>query len=328
MSSPVDCTSEQVWLSVVIPTYNGESHLEEALESIAAQSGLHGVEVLAVDDGSTDGTMGILEKASLRLPMTIHRREHQGNWVANTNFGLGKAAGSYATILHQDDRWIAGRVSTLLELTRSWPDVVVFSHPVWIVSPRGRRLGLCTNPLPPSPPCHDSAYVAERLLVQNWMTLPAPVFNRRAALAAGGMDETLLYTADWDLWLKLMEAGSLHYCPKPLAELRIHPGSQTFSISADPDRYRAELVTVVERHLARWAPRLPRADLVRKVAESSIELNCFLAGFAHGRRGFPLALLRRALPLGPRGWYRLWDHSRVLERAWPRLRVLSPFFRG
>ena len=328
MSPPVDRTPEQVSLSVVVPTYNGEAHLEEALESIAAQSTLNGVEILVVDDGSTDKTMGILEKAAQRLPMTIHRREHQGNWVANTNFALRKATGSYTTILHQDDRWVPGRVSTLQELTRSWPNAVIFSHPVWIVSPRGRRLGLSTNPLPPSPPCHEGAYVAERLLVQNWMAMPAPVFNRRAALAAGGMDESLLYTADWDLWLKLIDAGRLFYSPKPLAEFRIHLGAQTMSISADPDRFRLELLTVIKRHLDTWAPRLPRADLVRKVAESAIELNCFLAGIVHGRRGFPLALIRRALPLGPRGWYRLWDHSRVLERAWPRLLVHSPFFRG
>ena len=63
------------------------------------------------------------------------------------------------------------------------------------------------------------------------------MFLRESAVAAGGLDETLWYTADWDLWLKLAAAGPTVYLPRPLAAFRVHPESQTATRSRSADDF-------------------------------------------------------------------------------------------
>jgi glycosyltransferase involved in cell wall biosynthesis len=72
------------WLSVLIPTYNGEKYLVKALNSIAIQDDFD-IECLAIDDGSTDETLAILKYFQTQIPLKIVQREPQKNWVANTN---------------------------------------------------------------------------------------------------------------------------------------------------------------------------------------------------------------------------------------------------
>src|SRR3982074_3394237 len=76
------------WLSVVLPPYNGGAYLPAALESIRTQQSGGEFEVIAVDDGSEDGTVATLEEYASRLPLRIVRRPRSGNWVASTNHGL------------------------------------------------------------------------------------------------------------------------------------------------------------------------------------------------------------------------------------------------
>ncbi len=311
----------QPWLSVLMPTFNGARHLEEALHSIVEQSHTKNIEILAVDDGSTDRTYEILSAFSEKLPLEIYRLPHSGNWVANINYALERARGFYITILHQDDRWACERLKILYQLTQSWPQAVLFSHPVWFIDACGHRLGMCSNPLSASPPLHTNTQVIERLLIQNWIALPAPIFNRQVALSVGGMDTALLYSADWDFWLKLINCGDLFYYPRPLAEVRIHPGSQTIEISSDSERFNQELQTVFDRHMSIWRTRLRREDHIRKIGLCSIALNCALADAFHRRTVHAFRLSIRIFALGPRGWYRLWRDTRIFQRTWPRLRL-------
>lgn len=99
------------WLSVILPTYNGAAYLPTALESVVAQ-GDRNIEVIAVDDGSSDQTLTILDSFANRLCLNVIQRRI-GNWVANTNLGLEHAQGEWACLLHQDDLWRPGRIRTL-----------------------------------------------------------------------------------------------------------------------------------------------------------------------------------------------------------------------
>lgn len=84
----------QSWLSVLIPTYNGEDFLPATLNSIVAQN-TEGVECLAIDDGSTDKTRQILNSYKEKLSIRILQPERHRNWVTNTNYGLSFATGEY-----------------------------------------------------------------------------------------------------------------------------------------------------------------------------------------------------------------------------------------
>ena len=138
------------WLSVVMPTYNGAAFLAAALESIAAQKE-DDIEVLAVDDGSTDETLALLEHTP-GCYLCVSWRGRVGNWVANTNYGLSLARGEYVCYLHQDDCWLPGRACRAEgEGAAIYPSVVLFLHASVFIDARGRFLGawhvLCRTPI-------------------------------------------------------------------------------------------------------------------------------------------------------------------------------------
>src|SRR5947209_4093390 len=102
------------WLSVVMPTYNGAAYLPQTLASIERE-GADGIEVLAVDDGSTDATVDILRAHAGRLPLRLLPRRRVGNWVANSNFGLEAARGRSARRRHGRGAVVHGRLGLLAQ---------------------------------------------------------------------------------------------------------------------------------------------------------------------------------------------------------------------
>ena len=309
------------WLSVIVPTYNGEAYLAEALESVARENDA-GIELVAVDDGSTDGTMAILERYAQRMPLRVVSRPHEGSWVANTNRGLATAQGEYACILHQDDVWLPGRAATLRRLLQENPEAVQAIHSCWYIDHSGRKLGLWRCPLPRHGDPLTPQAVVPRLLVQNFIAMPSPVFRRETALEAGGMKPHLWYTADWDLWLTLAAAGPTVYYPRPLACFRIHGQSQTIQSSTENDRFRAQLEEVLANHLGGWEKccgRLPSSAV--RAARFSVQVNTVLAARFHGQRSSLTRLAVRGLLLGPRASIRYLRDSRIVERVAARFRV-------
>ncbi|HVA51093.1 MAG TPA: glycosyltransferase family 2 protein [Pirellulales bacterium] len=82
------------WLSVIMPTFNRAGFVDQALESVARQDD-GTIEVIAVDDGSTDATPAMLAAYARRLRMTVIERRHSGNWVESTVLGMSAARGEY-----------------------------------------------------------------------------------------------------------------------------------------------------------------------------------------------------------------------------------------
>jgi glycosyltransferase involved in cell wall biosynthesis len=297
------------WLSIVMPVWNGERYLAEALQSLRQQGG-DGYEVIAVDDGSTDGSPEILRSWEGRLPLRVIRRARGGNWVAATNTGLREARGTYACFLHQDDLWLPGRLGAIAREAAFEPTLIL--HPAVFVGPEGRKLGEWRCPLPPGDV--DPRLFAERLLVQNFVAIPAAAFVRAAALRGGGLDESLWYTADWDLWLRLGALGRVRYLQSAFAAFRVHSGSQTM-VRNDLGERRRQLEAVLERHRA----NAPRG--VRRAARFSIEVNVALAALAAGASPPWRPLLAALSRLGPAASIRYLRDSRISERVGARLRL-------
>ena len=311
---------KQPWLSVLIPTYNGEDYLPSALNSIVAQGDTN-IECIVVDDGSTDSTLSLLSSYTDKLPIKILKQARNGNWVANTNHALSIARAEYICFLHQDDFWLKGRLKIMRSMIERHPETNLFIHSSWFSDTKGNCLGLWRCPLPSYPSQIDAGLMIQRLLVQNFISIPAPIFKREIALNAGGLDETLWYTADWDFWLKIASCGATMYYPKPLSAFRVHPSSQTVLRSARLKDFQKQLELVLEKHMEHWetTERVKRATL--QAARFSIEVNTTLAAKIHGEKINLFKLFYSFLVLGPLGWNRYLRDSRIWERVSARVKA-------
>jgi GT2 family glycosyltransferase len=303
-----------MWLSVVVPTYQGARWLPQALESVRTQEDLGACEVVAVDDGSTDGTVEVLRRFAESMPLRILQPPRTGNWIHGTNLGLREARGAYACVLHQDDAWLPGRARAVRAEVQHQPALVV--HPSVFVDEGGAPAGHWRCPLPRVRGPVEPRVFVSRLLVQNFLAMPAPVFDRALALQTGGLDESLWYAGDWDLWLRLGRRGPVRYIPEPLTAFRIHPASQTVARRTESEERRSQLQTVLERHQDAVDERSARA-----AATYSIDVNVALAAVARGEPVPALSLLAGFARLGPSAQARYLRDSRIVERVLSRLRL-------
>ena len=158
----------------------------------------------------------------------------------------------------------------------------------------------------------------ERLLVQNFISAPAPVYRKDAWLAAGGIDETLWYTGDWDMWLKLAAQGAVVHHSEVTTAFRVHGSSLTIAGSRDTEDFERQMRIVFERHLS----RLPAPNRnVERAGLASIKINGALAAASAGRWSAFLPAFASLLALGPMGIHRYVRDSRIIDRLMPRLRA-------
>jgi glycosyltransferase involved in cell wall biosynthesis len=310
------------WLSTIIPTFNGERVIAEALDSVCSQNDPD-IEVLVVDDGSTDSTLKIVSSYEHRLNLRVFRREHTGNWVTNTNWGIRESSGQYLSILHQDDRWEPGRLPAVRRVLMDHPDVAMCLHPSFFIGPDGRIVGRWRCPFTGRGGVRviPSNLFVQRLLVQNFIAIPAPVFTKVAARRVGMLDESLVYTADWDFWIKLASLGPSVYIPKPLASFRVHAQSQTAALSKNADYVEQQLLCVLQRHFDRYEEGPAARRRLFKVASFSIRLNVWLMRLYTSQDRQSLHLLKDFMRLGPRGWVSFFRSSRIVDRSLSRFRA-------
>lgn len=319
VQAPPPSVSPTPWLSVVMPTYQGGHHLDSALSSIAMQND-GGIEVILVDDGSTDYIRDVVTAWEGTLTMRVVWRDRVGNWASNTNLALAEARGEWVCMLHQDDMWMQGRIAHLRDLMRRFPDAGLLAHPVNFIDEKGWKIGRWGCPLPTNrmlPP----EFVLPRLAAQDFFAIMAPMFRRSLLGKTGLLDEDLWYHADWDFWLKLAAVTSMVIHPEPLAAFRVHALSQTSQRTKDLDEIGRQIDVVIGRVMKSPAFPPEKASLVLRTAAFHRALYIFLLGAVHGRDGRGLRMLREAVRLGPIRVCRYLYLSRFFDRLWPRLRM-------
>ena len=309
-------------LSIILPVYNGARHLPEALESLCAQDDIQEVEIIAVDDGSTDHSPVILRDYQRKLPMVCPPHSRTGNWAANTNAALSMARGRHICFLHQDDLWLDGRLAWILDTLRREPGAPVLLSNALFLSPEGRASGVWRAPFPQDKErtLAPMSWFAP-LLVQNYLGIPAPVVRRDILNADQPLDEHLKYTADWHLWLSLAAQHPAIYYPRPTVGFRLHTSSQTCTITSDPREYRQQLEAVFQEHQGHL-PDGPEGDRWRAAGQLGMVVNEVLAALYH-RHAVPWRRLGRAVREARWSGFRLfWRSSRIAERLGARVRTL------
>jgi glycosyltransferase involved in cell wall biosynthesis len=306
----------QPWLSVILPVYRGERWIERTLESVAMQADI-GIEVVVIDSSPDRATMAMVDRFVDRLTLSVVDPAGIDGCYPKMNHGVVHARADHVAWLCQDDLWLPGRVAAVRNWIAAAPQAVLHLAPTAIIDSKDCVLGTWRCPLKAG--SVDPATLAEKLIVQNFVAVASPVVRRDAWLACGGLDLNLWYTGDWDLWLKLGQLGEVVYHDDVTAGFRIHGESATSTGSRDRADFVNQHRIVVDRHIAAIPARL-RAP-ARRLANASISVNAALAAAAHGEAGALGNALRTVAELGPVEAGRYLHRSRIIERAWPRLRA-------
>ena len=242
-------------VSVIIPTYDRIALLMEAIASVRAQR-YAPIELIIVDDGSTDGTA---ERLRSEHDVRLLCIDHTGCPGAVRNAGVAAAAGDHLAFLDSDDLWMPDKLTVQMEALAASPDIpIVHCRERWLrdgrtVSQAGQR--------------HRRAGRLFADAVRKCIIGPSTVLLRRAVLdAVGGFREDLQIAEDYELWLRVTARYPVAYCDQPLVTKRAGHGDQLSARYAQIERFRIDALAPLVA-ADRWAEperSIARQELARK----------------------------------------------------------------
>jgi hypothetical protein len=207
-------------VTVLLPVRNGAAHLEAAAASILRQS-LAALELLVVDDGSTDATPLLLARVAAADRRVRVLRQGPLGLVPALNRGLREARAPLLARMDADDLALPDRLARQAAVLAASPGVALVGSGWRVVAADGavRRVV--------QPPLTDAA-IRAGMQRANVLAHPTVMLRRPAVLAVGGYRPAFLLAEDFDLWLRLLERHEAACVPEPLLDYREHSGQSAW----------------------------------------------------------------------------------------------------
>ncbi len=270
-------------VSVVIPVYNRVSTLERALRSVLMQC-YDAIEVIVVDDGSTDGSQAVVQRVNDPRVQLVQHDKNRGVSAAR-NTGIERANGAFLAFQDSDDEWLAGKLSAQVDCMNAAGEdcVLVYCTKVVYGRDEGRNFGdrrvAC---VPPAGATDLSGDMRQALIHGTFISPQTMLMRTDAVRRMGGFDHRIYGSEEWDFCQRLAELGRFDFVDEPLVNTYI----QNDSISAFNPRVNRSLLTIYNNMKRRG------------VAPSSLADPLARLGLTMVRNGSPrqgLRLLRYAM---------------------------------
>jgi glycosyltransferase involved in cell wall biosynthesis len=271
-------------VSVILPVHNREESVARAITSVLEQSH-RDLELIVVDDGSTDGTRGAIDQFARRI--TLVAQPHAGAYAAR-NAGLARARGELVAFIDSDDAWLPDRLARQLPLMSRAEVGLVFGDTIHLTAPRATAPRTGTTSFRVSPPRRGR--VAAHFAWCNFVPTCTVLARRRCLEEIGGFSEASALSADYLAWFRIALRYELDYVDAPLAEYTVHPDG----ISYDLGRAIAARIQHFSDELDRTTDPATRAVLRRLLFNLALQL--FFAAIRGRARNIrePLRLAWRA----------------------------------
>lgn len=286
-------------VSVVIPSHNCERYIAETIGSVLGQTH-RDVEVLVVDDGSTDRTREIA--GAFGSPVRLIEQDNAGVCVAR-NRGAREARGRFVCFMDHDDYWFPDKLARQVDAMRRHPEcgVVFAGFILWNPLENGEYpapAGFDLSGYPCGDDAEFSGWIYHKFLLDCWMLTSTAMFRREVFRECGLFDESLPYSEDWDLWLRIARVFPFVKLGRPNTLYRQHPGQGNRVVR--PVDYRTRLLV---QAVKRWGYASPdgravsRGEFRKKLAEYHAHYG--LHQIANGRRARGIGALARACATEP-----------------------------
>lgn len=218
---------DEVLVSVILPTYNRKEYLPRAIDSVLQQD-VEGIELIVVDDGSTDGTKELMEQYSDERIRYMRTPVNRG--VANArNAGIRRAKGKYIAFQDSDDVWVQGKLKAQIKAIEEADEETALSYHIMArITPDGKRRLIPDEKLPME---KRVGKIYEQLLRVNHIGAPAICVKREALTGPDGVgvfDTVMPNLEDYDLVLRLAKKYKIAYVDEVLIETyQLNDGTNT-----------------------------------------------------------------------------------------------------
>lgn len=217
-----------------MPAYNAEAFIAETIQSALDQT-YRDLEIIVVDDGSSDGTVARVGAFGDRVRL---HQQRNGGVARARNTGVSLARGEWIAFLDADDLWLPEKIERQLAVST---DAMTFTNR-YNIGDRGDLPEVQTDCQPMS-----GGDIFEALLSANFITTTSVMIRRDLFERLGGFDLRFNGAEDWDLWLRVAEDHTIGFCPEPLVRYRLHAGG----ISRNFSRMNRDRLLVISSALAR-----------------------------------------------------------------------------
>lgn len=222
-------------VSVILPVYNGERYLAEAIDSALEQT-YSNIEIIAVDDGSTDDTPVILENYSQQagiLSLAHEKRRNRGVSYSR-KLAVDKAQGKYIAFLDADDMFLPEKIARQVEELEAHPDIILCHHDVEQLTEteknplRKNRFTLARD--------ERQYLLADEpyFLIKNYICNPTVMVRSSTLKTLPFYSRQLFQFEDWLMWTLLAEHGSFLFLPDKMTHYRYHTAAATADVTSNP----------------------------------------------------------------------------------------------
>jgi len=224
-------------VSVIIPTYNRACSIRRSVQSVLNQT-FNDLEVIIIDDGSTDGTKKVLKDFSDKRIRYIRLKEAKGAAVAR-NIGIKIAVGKFVAFQDSDDEWLPKKLEKQISVFKHMPlGVGVVYSGFWSIKGEERVYKPSLGTIIKEGDIHDELFKG------NFITVQSAVVRKECFIKAGMFDESLPRLQDWELWIRISKYYQFKYIDEPLVNVYYSLNS----ISSDQDALVRAHEIVLEKH--------------------------------------------------------------------------------
>jgi glycosyltransferase involved in cell wall biosynthesis len=235
--------------------------LPEALDSVRRQT-FKDYEIIALDDGSTDGTREYLsEQKDLKL---VFNEQNLGTYET-LNVGLRNSTGEFVAVLNDDDVWTPRKLEAQLEMFDAHPAVGLCHTGGYFIDDDSRQVH--GSPLGFAFPRFATGDVLLGLVYQNSVIASAAMVRRRCFEELGGFNKEFFGLGDWEMWFRIAEKYDFGFVDEVLTLYRVHGSNasrQASKMHLDGQRLREWMIGRIEA----MAGRYPDDDVLRAMARN------------------------------------------------------------